>query len=139
MNSPQSFEDFAVNVLQEECKVDREFGLQLFEHFKNKDRLMTNDEATARLFQNPKDSKEHASNRKEINKFLEKQLKNPAMSGLIQQIELKSSGERKKSIKGYQFTFDIYKMMLLKFEPASFTYYLKLESLAMRWIAELEK
>ncbi len=139
MNSTQTFEDFAVNVLQDECKVDRGFGLILFEHFKNKDRLMNNEEATVRLFPNPKDSQEHNDNRKEINRFLEKQLKNPTMSGLIQQIELKSTGERKKSIKGYQFTFDIYKMMLLKFNPESFTYYLKLESLAMRWIAELEK
>lgn len=62
---------------------------------------MNNEEATVRLFPNPKDSREHNDNRKEINRFLEKQLKNPTMSGLIQQIELKSTGERKKSIKGY--------------------------------------
>lgn len=52
---------------------------------------------------------------------------------------LKSTGKRKKSIKGYQFTYDIYKLMLMKFDSKILHYYIKLENIFMKYLEMLEQ
>lgn len=67
-------QDYIVNSLVTECNIDKEFALNLFTHYKHRDNLMTNEEATVRIFGIQTDSNVHSRNRQEINQYIEKHL-----------------------------------------------------------------
>jgi hypothetical protein len=99
------------------------------EHYVNRNLVITNENATIRIFGKDTDSNKHSHNRQTINREIEWLISDGILVDNITQVVLTSTGIRKKQIKGYALSYDVYKLLCLKFDKQLYTYYIKLEQI----------
>lgn len=128
----------------EMTKQSEQFATELFNHYVNRKSMITNEEASIRIFgkvpADSKDKKESFHNRekidREINRIRSKDYFDS--SNIIEHnYKLCSNNKRNKNVKGFKISYNVYKMICTNLKPEMFCFYLTVESLLFDYFDEI--